>query len=87
MRFTSRVYFIFTACQCNPDGTKDGLCEANGNQCPCKDNYAGAKCDQCARGFYNFPQCVGKLVYTYGIILRCSLGKAECNSVDIGKNM
>ena len=55
-----KVYSISTACQCNAYGTKDGLCEANGNQCPCKDNYVGAKCDQCARGFYNFPQCVGK---------------------------
>ena len=51
---------ILTACQCNAFGTRDGLCQANGDQCPCKDNYVGAKCDQCKRGYYNFPQCVGK---------------------------
>ena len=31
-------------------------------QCPCKENFAGEFCDQCAPGYYNFPECKRKLL-------------------------
>ena len=29
-------------------------------QCPCLDNYSGAFCNECAEGYYNFPECIRK---------------------------
>ena len=26
-------------------------------QCPCKLQYGGEFCDQCAEGYYNYPEC------------------------------
>ena len=26
-------------------------------QCPCKNNFGGDFCKECAQGFYNFPEC------------------------------
>ena len=30
-------------------------------QCPCRNNFGGEFCNECADGFYNFPECVRKL--------------------------
>ena len=30
-------------------------------QCPCKENYGGTFCDECAPGYYNFPDCIRKI--------------------------
>ena len=29
-------------------------------QCPCRENYSGTFCDECAPGYYNFPDCIRK---------------------------
>ena len=29
-------------------------------QCPCLENFSGQFCDQCAPGYYNFPECQRK---------------------------
>lgn len=53
-------YYDFPSCkpcECNVNGTRDKICQANGGQCPCKPNYSGIHCDQCERGYYNFPEC------------------------------
>lgn len=48
-------------CTCFDEGTKDnGKCNENG-QCNCKENFAGDKCDQCAQGFYGWPECLRKI--------------------------
>ena len=49
---------LFLACQCNMDGSEDGNCASDG-QCSCKENIAGAKCDQCQEGYSmnGFPTC------------------------------
>ena len=49
---------LFLACQCNMDGSEDGNCATDG-QCSCKENIAGAKCDQCQEGYSmnGFPTC------------------------------
>ena len=35
------------------------VCTSGGEamQCPCKENFAGEFCDQCAEGYFNFPEC------------------------------
>ena len=59
-------------CPCFPEGTlEDGssglpVCVIEDEvgsdlQCPCRENYSGAFCDECAPGYYNFPDCVRKL--------------------------
>ena len=51
-------------CACFPAGTQEDeagapVCTSGGQdlQCPCKENFGGAFCDECAPGFYNFPEC------------------------------
>ncbi|KAM3618812.1 uncharacterized protein V6R79_025116 [Siganus canaliculatus] len=43
-------------CKCQSEFT-DGTCEDLTGRCFCKPNYAGEKCDSCASGFVNFPDC------------------------------
>ncbi|KAK3091660.1 hypothetical protein FSP39_021617 [Pinctada imbricata] len=44
-------------CECNINGTEDGICTVGGGQCPCKENFVGRRCDMCNFGYYNFPEC------------------------------
>ena len=44
-------------------GTSGRVCGPTGDQCPCKPNYTGAKCDQCAPGYYGFPNCRSEYRY------------------------
>lgn len=53
----SFYYFAMSACDCHPMGTSGRVCGPTGDQCPCKPSYTGAKCDQCAPGYYGFPNC------------------------------
>ena len=38
-------------------------------QCPCKENFGGAFCDECKEGYYNFPECTRKFVEVWITIL------------------
>ena len=51
-------------CDCFANGTRlmdNGIpfCVSDTGEleCPCLPNFAGAFCDQCAPGFFNFPEC------------------------------
>ncbi|XP_068705315.1 uncharacterized protein [Montipora foliosa] len=44
------------ACDCHPNGTSEKVCHTK-DRCPCKSGYRGLKCDQCATGYYGFPDC------------------------------
>ena len=34
------------------------FCVSEGTlQCPCLENFAGAFCDECAEGYFGFPNC------------------------------
>lgn len=48
-------------CQCHMNGTDGEICSLEGGQpCPCKENFVGNRCDMCASGYYNFPECTRK---------------------------
>lgn len=55
--------YLSSACDCHPLGTSGRVCGPTGDQCPCKPNYTGAKCDQCAQGYYGFPNCSREYIY------------------------
>ncbi|XP_039610679.1 laminin subunit alpha-3-like isoform X3 [Polypterus senegalus] len=42
-------------CRCDPQFTAG--CEDGSGICFCKPNYSGKNCNQCAEGYYGFPQC------------------------------
>ncbi|KAF8358536.1 epi-1, partial [Pristionchus pacificus] len=44
-------------CDCSSQGSRNFDCEKYGGQCECKDNIMGRRCDQCAPGYYGFPEC------------------------------
>ena len=56
------IFFIFSDCDCNAQGSYGNTCNANG-ECNCKANIVGNKCNACSAGFYNFPNCQGKLTH------------------------
>ncbi|XP_016412938.1 laminin subunit alpha-1-like [Sinocyclocheilus rhinocerous] len=69
-------------CQCNTRGSASPVCIRDDNhansdaglsagQCLCKEGFAGEKCDRCAFGFRDFPQCT-----------RCECNLAGSHNVD-----
>lgn len=54
----SRLFSVFTACDCEPQGTSSGQCHRATGQCACVEGVSGMRCDKCARGFQGeFPAC------------------------------
>uniref|UniRef100_A0A9J7YT73 Laminin, alpha 1 n=1 Tax=Cyprinus carpio carpio TaxID=630221 RepID=A0A9J7YT73_CYPCA len=69
-------------CQCDSRGSASPVCIRDDNhsdpgagltagQCLCKEGFAGEKCDRCAFGFRDFPQCT-----------RCECNLAGSHNVD-----
>lgn len=57
-----RGSFFFSlppACVCDGAGVADSVCTTSG-QCICFPNYEGAECDNCAPGYYGYPDCAGE---------------------------
>ena len=46
------ITFHLQACDCSEVGTV--FCNGTNGQCICQEGVAGARCDQCLEGFYNF---------------------------------
>ena len=44
-------------CQCHPEGSEAGQCEAGSGQCPCRPGLTGRRCDACEEKSWNFPLC------------------------------
>ena len=51
---------FFEACQCDPDGSMESSCDDNGI-CSCKENFEGDQCKDCKPGFFQHPNCLGKV--------------------------
>ena len=60
------LLFQFSACNCDPDGSLGPYCdpvyarEVSGEDCICKPNIGGYKCDVCVGNTFNFPTCERK---------------------------
>lgn len=48
------------ACNCDEEGSRGQTCTYFGNQqqCVCKEGRSGPRCDQCAPGYYKYPECI-----------------------------
>ncbi|CAI5448656.1 unnamed protein product [Caenorhabditis angaria] len=46
------------SCDCVAQGSESFQCEEYGGQCQCKANIIGRRCERCAPGYYNFPECI-----------------------------
>ncbi|PIO66984.1 laminin EGF-like protein [Teladorsagia circumcincta] len=57
------------SCDCNPKGSESFCCDEYGGQCKCKANIIGRRCDRCAPGYYNYPDCIK---------CKCSIGQ-QCD--------
>uniref|UniRef100_A0A3P8YNK8 Laminin subunit alpha 3 n=1 Tax=Esox lucius TaxID=8010 RepID=A0A3P8YNK8_ESOLU len=53
----NKPHLKLTTCRCEGAGVTDRLCGPNG-KCLCHANYMGLQCDQCAPGYYGYPDCV-----------------------------
>lgn len=42
---------LFSACNCNPEGSETLQCDHETGHCKCREGIGGVKCDECARGF------------------------------------
>ena len=50
---------VFPECNCDPQGSRDNLCDVYNGQCLCRSTQiVGRQCERCARGFYSFPRCL-----------------------------
>lgn len=55
-------------------------CDGEGT-CECHHNFAGARCDACKEGYYNFPACEDCNCHPAGVVA----GFAGCGSVPAGE--
>lgn len=51
------------SCDCVAQGSESFQCEQYGGQCKCKPGVIGRRCERCAPGYYNFPECISKCTY------------------------
>uniref|UniRef100_H2ZQD0 Laminin subunit alpha n=1 Tax=Ciona savignyi TaxID=51511 RepID=H2ZQD0_CIOSA len=58
-------------CDCDSTYTV-GSCEPNTGRCYCKVQYAGDRCDSCAPGYYDFPECRGKCLLQLRLLFKYS---------------
>ncbi|XP_072320543.1 laminin subunit beta-2-like, partial [Eucyclogobius newberryi] len=68
-------------CQCDPEGSLSGQCEAVGGQCRCKPNVIGRRCDQCAPGTFGFGVggCTLCACHPEGSLShQCAAGSGQC---------
>ena len=69
---TFKMYGLFSLeCGCNLQGTEKGdpTCNNDDGKCNCKCDVDGDKCATCSKGYYSFPQCLGKRKIEINIIL------------------
>ncbi|TRZ02967.1 hypothetical protein DNTS_026215, partial [Danionella cerebrum] len=55
--YLSSEYTRGQPCECSPQGSNSRQCDLISGQCPCRPQFSGLRCERCALGFRNFPQC------------------------------
>lgn len=61
------------SCDCVAQGSESFQCEEYGGQCKCKANVIGRRCERCAPGYYNFPECISEKMKTCRICRNLNL--------------
>ena len=61
------IIIFYVACNCHLLGSSSEICNITNGQCECRNNFGNTKCDQCAHGYFDFPQCTCK--YSHNNIL------------------
>lgn len=64
-------FYLTIACECNTQFST-GLCAEGTGQCECEPNYTGRKCDQCNKGYHQFPVCKSKKML-YSVCRKCEI--------------
>ena len=54
------AYIMFLECECNITGSMPTICDSKG-KCICKPHVVNSKCTECEYGYYEFPNCKGKI--------------------------
>lgn len=80
-------------CQCDRIGAIGQSCHNITGQCECREGFAGQKCDQCAPGYYNYPQCKkcdcdprGSITTIDDPVIACDeFGQCPCKEMVIGR--
>ena len=63
----TNCFHAYSGCDCNPEGSLHMECDACTQQCECKSNVIGRRCDQCVENFYSLRNaigCIGKIQVT-----------------------
>ena len=50
---------------CHPEGSIGISCNQSSGQCFCKNHIAGVNCDQCEPGYFGFPHCQRKQIFSF----------------------
>ena len=56
---------FFLECQCDELGSYTDVCATATGKCSCLPNFKGRTCNQCADGYYGYPNCRGARNYEY----------------------
>lgn len=49
--------FFIKLCNCDHAGAIGQSCDINTGQCICREGFIGRRCDNCAPGYYGYPNC------------------------------
>lgn len=79
-------------CDCDHIGSIGHSCESYSGQCMCREGFTGRKCNQCAVGYFNYPNCDrcncnrdGSLVSNHSEPIGCdNEGRCSCKALVTG---
>ena len=55
------IYILFLECECNIKGSLPSICDTTKGNCYCKPHVVGQNCSICESGYFEFPNCKGKM--------------------------
>lgn len=81
----------FQLCDCDNSGSIGQSCDLYTGHCICREGYMGRRCDQCAAGYYGYPECKrcgcnkhGSMASKSGVVQCDDLGQCPCKSLVTG---
>jgi len=80
---------LYRSCNCDYDGTINGICDKYYGDCECKSLVVGRKCNSCAPGSFGFPECQACDCHPQGSqdnLCHEDYGYCKCKENITGKN-